>query len=143
MKTGRNIQRAMFASSLREQMDKMVEAHGQRKSELVKRAEEYLNQGLSHSETEELLGVDGFNSDMVRSCMDRIAENSEISEDEEPGWGFEIEDTSGNILSHADLGMVVTAANESEAMIKIEALLAEEDDQKFGHLEQVTNIFKL
>ena len=136
MKTVRNVQRSIFLHELRNHMDIM--RSGTRRAELVTSAEEYLREGLSESECKELLVMDGFNGDMVKSCVDDLCKSSEISEDEEPRWGFELEDSHGNIISNADIGMVITAGNRTEAWEKVEATMSLKDPT-----ERLLRVFKV
>ena len=111
MKTGRNIQRDIFLSSLRDQLDKMSEDY--RKDDLCKVAGEYASQGMSELEVEELLVLDGFDTDLIHAYLTRTADN----DDEE--WGFELEDEFGRVTSNFDIDITITASSASEAEHKI------------------------
>lgn len=128
MKTGRNIQRDIFLSSLRKQMDKM--SSSMRKGDLEEAADGYLKEGCTSEEAVELLTIDGFDTDMARSCLERLASKSEVLDDDAPQWGFEVEDAYGRTINNFDLDMTITASNEKDAMKKAEELLFSEPDSK-------------
>jgi hypothetical protein len=134
MKTGRNIQQALFLSSLRKQMDHM--SSSMRKGRLEESAQTYLNEGCSPDEAMELLTIDGYNPEMVKACLSKVASfNSGVSwneepEDKTPKWGFEVDDAYGRTVSNFDLDITITAGTESEALEKVAQLLGSGDDQK-------------
>ena len=135
MKTGLNVQRALFLSNLREELDKASKAV--RKDELVVTAQQYLDEGFTHSETTELLMADGFDADMAESCMASVSRSNEVPEQGEPKWGFEIEDSYGRLISSHDMGISLTAASEDEAWEKAEAAIPD------GNLESLTRVFRI
>jgi len=128
MKTGRNIQRDIFLKSLREQMDKM--SSSMRKGDLEEAAENYLREGCSTEEAAELLAIDGFDGDVAKSCLDKLAASHEVIDDSIPQWGFEVEDTYGRTITNSDLDITITAATEREALKKAEDILFSEPDSK-------------
>jgi len=127
MKTGRNIQRDMFLSSLRQQMDHM--SSSMRKGKLEEAAQTYLDEGCSPEEAQELLTIDGYNREMVKACLARVA-SVEEPETKMPQWGFEVEDAYGRTVSNFDVDVTITAATEKEAFEKVSCLLGVDDNRK-------------
>jgi len=132
------IQSSIFISNLRKEMDKM--SQNCRKKEMIKTAHEYIKSGISRKETEELLQLDGYDSDMSKSLMSDENFVEEFASDTAQRWGFDIEDVHGRIFSSRDFGIVITASSEEEANAK-----AEEEIEKLSTLEldSITNIYKV
>jgi hypothetical protein len=135
MKTGLNVQRALFLSELRGELEKT--AKDVRKDELVLTAERYLEEGFSAPETTELLVADGFDVDMAESCMESISTSPEPIVNEGNNWGFEVEDSYGRITSNRDLGITITASSEEEAWAQAEASLSN------NSLENLVQVFRV
>ena len=135
--TGRDVQRNLFLGSLRSQLTHLDDIH----SNLMKSASEYLDQGMDYRETQELLILDGHNTEVVKACIAKLAESpsDEISE-EGKKYGFNAEDGAGRTFSHADLGIVITASSENEAWEKAEEIVA---NSTAGCLERVVDIFEI
>lgn len=119
-------------------MDKM--SQNCKKSELIKTAREYIIMGMSKEETKELLQLDGYDQDMVKSFMESENFSEEISNNTLPHWGFDIEDNHGRIYSSADFNIIITAKSKQEAFEK-----AEEEIEKFStlQLDQVVGVYKI
>jgi len=135
MKTGRTIQRGMFAESLSRQLDVMSLAA--RKNELSKTAEEYLEQGMSADETVELLTIDGYDTTMAKSCVSMILGSMGKVAKEIPEWGFEAEDQDGKVYSNFDNDVVIVAGTKAEALQKAKTIV---EDQA---IDKVTKVFRL
>ena len=136
--TSRTVQRAMFLDNLREQLDKM--AVSCRKDELVKSAREYVSDGCSEVEVEELLVIDGFDRDMVKACVTGLFLEASESPSSSMQWGFDVEDSYGRITSHADLGIEITASTEQEATDKVSDIVSKSDDDAS---ERVISVYPL
>jgi hypothetical protein len=120
----------MFFSNLHAQMDKM--AGKLHKSELFKAAKAYLGQGFSATEAEELLTMDGYDPDLIQSCIVSLASDKAEPATGEHEWGFEVEDSYGRVSSSFDLGITIRAKNETEAMTKTEKILSGEESKPSG-----------
>lgn len=136
--SNRQVQSSIFIANLRVQMDKM--ALNYKKDEMIKKAHEYIKTGLSKSETQELLQLDGFDRTMVNSFMENINFSEEFAEDVSQKWGFDIEDIHGRIYSSSDFGIVVAASSEQEAYDN-----AEKEIEKFStiELDRVIDVYKV
>lgn len=135
--TPTQVQSFNFVANLRQELDKM--AQNCKKNEMVKAAHEYIKTGMSKSETEELLQLDGFEPIMVRAFMKSADFTEEVNDDASQRWGFDIEDVHGRIFSSSDdFGIVVRAASEQEARE-----MAEEEILKHSttELDRVTNVY--
>ena len=114
--TPREFQRGIFLASLRQQLNKVADAH----SKIITAARDYSRDGLDENEVRELLLIDGYNPEVVTAAMERLAEEGDAGEQ----WGFRVE-SQGRIYSNADLGLVVTAMGVDDALEKTQELLFE------------------
>ena len=117
-------------------MDRM--SSSMRKGKLEETAQTYLEEGCSPEEVQELLTIDGYNSEMVKACLAKVA-SFEEPESKIPKWGFEVDDAYGRTVSNFDLDVTITAATEKEAFEKVAKLLGSGDDQK----RDAIKVFKL
>ena len=134
----KQIQTSMFFGNLRKEMDKMAQkCH---KDDLVKNAKSYIGMGLSKNETEELLKLDGYDSEMVHSLMCSASFSEDFAEDLSQKWGFDLEDIYGRIYSNSDFGITISASTEKEACDK-----AEEEIEKFStiQLDRIVDVYKI
>ena len=125
--TPREFQRGIFLASLRQQLNKVADAH----SKIITAAREYSRDGLDETEVRELLLIDGYNHELVASAMERLAEEGDAGEQ----WGFELSDVSGRTLTHEDLS--VEASSESEIRALAEQMVAE------GSADRIVRIFRI
>ena len=117
----------MFLSSLRKQMDRM--SSSMRRGRLEEAAQNYLDEGCGPGEVQELLDIDGYNPQMIRACLSKLA-SFEEPDSKMPKWGFEFEDGYGRTISNFDLDVTITADSEKEALEKVGHLLSPEDNRK-------------
>ena len=124
--TGRGVQRTDFIQSLyntlRKKTVKAIDSHKQ----LVSLASSYLQDGLEDKECIELLIIDqGLSRTAAEHFVEMVRSTPNISEDaaEENEYSFQFEDAHGNVLSSFDVGKIVTASSEKEAMEKADALM--------------------
>jgi len=136
--TGNEIQRTLFLSSLRQELNKIADIH----TKIVSSAREYLSQGMNVEETKELLMIDGFDSELIKSCMNQFSHSIDPANIiTGKRWGFDVEDTYGRITTSADLGKVITAASEDEAWEKAEEFITTEDSDK--GMERIVEVYEL
>ena len=135
--TSRDIQRSLFSRSLREQLSKISDLQ----SGILKAAKEYLDQGMDIAETQELLLIDGHEKSLIIACMKNLAESGDEIQETGKQWGFNVEDSYGRIVSSAELGIVITAANEEEAWSRAEQAMEETESDR--ELDRVTDVYEL
>jgi len=134
--TGNEIQRTDFLSSLREKLGKIASVH----SKVYSSAQEYLSQGFSRPETEELLSIDGYDPDLVKTCMASL-DSVEHAPSSGKRWGFTVEDFYGRIASHVELNATIFAESEDEAMEKAEEFVSNADAEE--GMERIVDVFEL
>jgi len=135
--SGRNVQSSLFIKSLRKEMDKM--SSSLHKDELVVKASEYFSDGCSAGEVEELLTIDGFNSELVHSCVHEMTIES-LDKNIIP-WGVDLEDNQGNIISHEDLNIEVLARDEKTARTRAEDLVKEAGGE--ANFKKIVSVYPL
>ena len=135
--TSLDIQRNLFLGSLRLALTKIDDIQ----SNLMRQASEYLDQGMDCLEAQELLVLDGYDKDLAKAAVHKVAENG-LEEKTEDGkqFGANFENNQGQIFSHADLGIVITATNHDEAVEKAEEIVA---NSTAGCLERVIDVFEI
>ena len=125
--TPREFQRGIFLASLRQQLNKVADAH----SKIITAARDYSRDGLDENEVRELLLIDGYNPEVVTAAMERLAEEGDAGE----RWGFELADAVGRTLTHEDLS--VEASSEDEMRSLAEQMIAE------GSADRIIRIFRI
>jgi hypothetical protein len=138
MTTARNMQRGLFAESLRRQMDIMSKAL--KKDELAEDAQAYLSEGMTPAETVELLTMDGYDTTMAKSCVAMLTDATVKTAKSVPEWGFEVEDSQGRVFSNYDLDIVITAKDEASALKKAEEAIKGEENNT---LDKVNKVYRL
>jgi len=128
--TPREFQRGIFLASLRQQLNKVADAHDR----IVTAAKQYFNDGLSENEVRELLLIDRHSPEMITAAMERLSESDDAYQER---WGFELEDHSGRILNQDDLGIEVEASTEDGVRAQAEQIVAE------GSADRVVRIFRI
>jgi hypothetical protein len=143
--TAREVQRSLFARSLGQHLgqhlDEQLTRIAASQSKLLAAAKTYLNQGMSASETSELLVIDGFHRDAVQSCMAQMSEPHVETTDSSKRWGFDAENVHGAIYSSSDLQLSVEASSEEEAWEKAEARIATADASL--NLERILSVYEI
>lgn len=133
----KQIQSSIFFSNLRKEMDKMAFIF--KKDDLIKSAQQYVKDGMTIEETQELLKLDGFDPILVEAYVQNLTEE-DFAEENIPQWGFDIEDSHGRIYSSSELNIVIGANNREEAWDK-----AEEEIEKFStsNLDRIIDVYKV
>ena len=136
--SGRQRQQRDFAQSLQNELNKMAVRRG----DLVETAETYASQGCSPDEMGELLLIDGFDKDRIRSYISSIASVPDPEEKDEgkPAWGFEIKDKGGYTVTQKDLEIDLRAASREEAVKVLQGIMKSSPE---AGLKRVVKIYEL
>lgn len=133
--TARDWQRSLFIGSLAEQLDKMASAKG----EIETQMQEYLEEGMSTFEAEELLMAEGHDLDLVKSCSSRFAPITTASLQPVLKWGYRIGDNNGRIISHIETDSIIEASSLEEATMQLEEIIS---DASFTEIIEVFQLDK-
>lgn len=138
--TARDWQRSLFIGSLAEQLDKMANAKGEIEAEM----QEYLEEGMSTVEAEELLMAEGHDLDLVKSCSSRFVPITSASLLLPViRWGYRIGDNNGRIISHIETDSVIEASNIDEATKQLEEIISDAGtDASFTEIIEVFQLDK-
>lgn len=137
--TARDWQRSLFIGSLAEQLEKMANAKGEIEAEM----QEYLEEGMSNVEAEELLMAEGHDLDLVKSCSSRFTPITSASLLPVVKWGYRIGDNNGRIISHIETDSVIEASNIDEATSQLEEIISDAGtDASFTEIIEVFQLSK-
>ena len=138
--TNRDFQRTDFVDSLyqnlREQTASVIQEH----QDFLKKAKEYIADGLEDSECVELLVIDGLARHAASNYLTKVKSEKEDVESI-PEYTFQFEDMYGKRYSSYDIGKTVRAFTDEDAMYEAEKLLSDEADEfEFDKIVSVARI---
>ena len=125
--TNRDVQRVAFVeslhtsmkvSSLQKQTEKTIDAHNR----FMTIASSYASDGLTESESIELLMIDGISREAAENYVS-LAMCEEEMEQELSDYSFQFEDDYGKIWSSYDLNRTIKASNDDEAWKMAEEMI--------------------
>jgi hypothetical protein len=134
--TGNEIQRTVFLSTLRDKLSKIADVH----AKIYATANNYMSQGMNEMEVEELLLIDGYHPDLIKTCMASLGSEEHIAVAGKR-WGFNVEDFYGRIVSHAELNANITAESEEEAWEKAEEFIANADAE--NGMDRIIEVYEI
>jgi hypothetical protein len=119
--TNLDVQRVAFVESLHASLQKQTQETVREHERLISLASSYVNDGLSESESIELLMIDGLGREAAENYVSLAACESSMDEEENslPEYIFQFEDESGKIWSSYDINKTIRAASKEEALEKI------------------------
>jgi hypothetical protein len=124
--TGRETQRTDFVTSLYSSLRKKTKIAMDNHNQIISMASSYVQDGLAEKECIELLIINqGLSRTAAERYVSMVKSSSEAIEEttEENEYSFQFEDSHGNVLSSFDVGKIVTASNEKEAMDKADTIM--------------------
>ena len=119
--TNRDMQRVSFVESLHASLQKTSAKVLEDHDRLITIAKSYVQDGLSDSESIELLMIDGLSREASEDYVSLAScENAETDGLYE--YSFQFEDDYGRVWSSYDINRTVRASNDDEAMRKAQEL---------------------
>jgi len=137
--TSRDAQRVSFVESLHSSLQKQTVKAMSEHNRLITLAKSYIEDGLSESESIELLMIDGLNRDASESYIS-LAMCEKEDEGELSEYSFQFEDDYGRIWSSYDLNKTVRASSNEEALQKISDLSDIDLDISLSRVVSVSRI---
>lgn len=122
--TGRQIQRSEFIDSLYANLRRKTEKAIANNGKLILLAASYIQDGLEPAECAELLMIEGNLSRKSAEDYISLAKTS-VPHNESNEYIFHFEDNTGNRMSSHEIGRIITASTEKEAMDKAEEIINE------------------
>ncbi len=106
---------------------------------LDEKMSEYIGEGMSLEETEELLLADGYDPDLVKSCSSRYSKASPISSISR--WGFHLGNQKGKTISHIELDAAIEATDEADATEQLTQMIM--DSGKDATFTEILAVFRI
>jgi len=137
--TNRDIQRVSFVESLHESLQKQSSKTLANHDKFTTLAKSYVSDGLSESESIELLMIDGLSREASENYVS-LAQYDFEDEDYMHEYSFQFEDDYGRIWSSYDINKTVKASNDNEAMTKAQDISDPDQDIYAARIISVSRI---
>lgn len=139
-----DISRIAFVDKLYKELNKETKEAVASYKDSIKKAQVYLNDGLTESECAELLVIDGIKRESAEAYV-KIASNESFEEESELSeYSFQFEDTQGRIWTSYDLGEdnnTIFASSKKDAWRKASKVIFEKQDFEAERLISIDKVW--